>query len=301
MNDLRKLIHAGGVTAVLTTLLVGGAYLYAPNLLWLAVLTSLAIGYLAYEFGEVLKAVPTAFTMAWTGLGHVGNELAGIWTEISGEVKTWWRKGAHPFFLVGVFLMSVLMALSFYADLFVIHRGIPPQFNSSFTYTLAVVPVGAIFGAVGMLISFLLACAGSQLSEKVFWTWGEGLESQTRKQDMEKVGLKEASLTYANGFRWMLKGVWVLFYFVFWGVWAFCFKVIWNVIRFVHSSKRLMVMADGPLGGLTAMVTYYYLGPLGAGAYDYLLVLVSSYVIGSTLILVNYEWVARRVFRVEPA
>lgn len=262
MSKLQKAGLAGAVAVIACMVLVGGTSLLTDNiaLRCLAGLTSIVFGYLAYEFGDVLKAIPIAAKGTLGVFVSLAERLSEIVKETTTALRKWATK-PHPF-LYGALVITALPTVwvvqwSINGGHLAAHPG-GETFAILFTFCVANIVTSSLL--------FLLAFAGARVEQK-------NLE-------------KEPPTTYAEGFRWMVMGTGV--------IGSSITLFFYYLIKLVHSSERLVVTVDGNSIGLALVVGYWYYGPASSTLLDYLLLLFFGGVLGMVAVMVSVRYVAPR-------
>lgn len=266
--QLYKLMQAAFVVGAFTVLSVGGCALYAPSMLWLAFVASIAVGYLAYEFSEVLKAIPTAFSAVRDTFSAV-IKIGGSVMNSAAESIAAFFNDRHPFLYSTVACGAMLSALTVYVMV--------PLPNPELNHSGRVVALLLMFWLVGWIVSGLLSC------------WFATAGQKTLGEDTYEYDIETGDYGYAQ-FAWWLGVGFVSVFFRH--IPSGCMRLV----RLIHSSKRLMVAIDGPLGGILALTGFYLYGPATASPVEYFTVVIAGGVISAALVAANYELISRRIF-----
>jgi len=311
------------------------ALLVLPALWWLGMLAGFAAGYLAYEFREVLQAVPKAARAARQGLfcGFSGFAEGLVF------IKNWFAKSEHPFFF-GAILCTLICSVIYmeFGPVLPINMGVNVLF-----FSVSIGAALAVFGFVMYLCLFYQPVwLGAYEVEKKFWS-GSYLNNlseycyfydndgyacfkkdRTKREELLCFGRTEAPLTYPNVGRWFVKGVAFGLCFLFWRIPVrlaslfydpflvtlfqmlrifvlelpkFVYRFVRFLVLYIHSSKRLLCGVDGALGGsLTAL---WALHQPELVASSLLLVVCCGGILGATLGVVNYRVVSPRLAKYE--
>ncbi|MDP2638903.1 MAG: hypothetical protein Q8P06_01905 [Candidatus Azambacteria bacterium] len=285
---------------------------------WLGIIAGFAGGYLAYEFREVLRAIPVAWSATRKGINTAGQN---VFNSIFNSSKNWLAK-PHPFYypaaiivapfsLLGIYLLLLLIADSLAnSDLSLIPKGI------LFTIILIELLVAALMSPV-IIIPFIafFAFIGARVGEHCYWypftaggfTMGEVGEGE-KFEELQKKGYSETILTFKNVIRWTLKGVGLSIWFFVWPLWKNLFKELWFVIcplsdflwklvKIIHSNKRLLCGIDAAIGG---GVTYLWLVPSSITFWEGFLLSVFGGLIGGLIGVFNYKIISVRVLHLAP-
>ncbi len=279
------------------------ALLFAPAFWWLGLIAGFVGGYLAYDFREVLRAIPKA-------AHEVGRVIAEEWPG----AKKWLAK-PRPIIYPAVFL-AVAGGTGF---LVLARRYASDQIGLEF---FAVIPSAVIATFTG--VTFLGLIETGAEAEGCFWipTRENVLGWANRRKYYSDMGYTEKPYTYANAYRWLVRGIGVVclgvIKFLFRDMWRpvgeFFLNVLiyvglfllgcvyypclfgWKLFRLIHSHKRLLCAIDSAIGG----------------AMSYLLLARSTHTLGAQVALVifggllgagfgvlNWEVVSKRLLHVE--
>lgn len=292
------MVLAAAVVGMLSVVLIGGTWLLTNNA-WLrcaAGLASICAGYLAYEFGDVMRAILPAFRYAKSQMQEITDFFSGFF---SGFGKWLWSgiiavlKKPHPF----AYLMMVLVATFLIYDIvhdirygMIWHNVRTPITEVGILHYIGIVSFAGFFlWGIPSLILYALAMGGALWEGK---RWSE--EFGDDKNEM-------VAFTYKNGYRWLLKGI----LYVVWGIWlgvlgvcTFIWKFAKELVRIIHSNERMMIAIDGPGGGLSAMGCFwlynYITGSTSATMLDYGLVVLFGGIFAAATVVVNVRYVAPR-------
>lgn len=299
--ETRKIALACFIGGALCSLI---ALLFAPAFWWLGLIAGLVGGYLAYDFREVLRAIPKA-------AHEVGQIIAKEWPA----AKKWLVRPRPILYLatpLAIVMGSVVLLLEWLVEARI-------QANVVFmTVVLVVLFSSIIFGILYILIE-----KGAE-AERCFWipTPENVLGWANRRKYYSDMGYAEKPYTYANAYRWLVRGLGVVclgvIKFLFRDMWRsvgeFLLNVLtyaglalcgciyypclfgWKLFKLIHSHKRVLCAIDGTIGG----------------AMSYLLLARSAHTLGAQVALIlfggllgagfgilNWEVVSKRLLRVE--
>ncbi len=265
--ELRKLMQAAFVAGFAFVVLVGGSLLWAPGILWLGVLGSVSVGFLAYQFGDVLRAIPVAFQ---TTVDAGRNTRIFLKKEIS-AFRAWFRK-PHPFVYDTVASGIVLATLA----LFFFVPGIP---NPESHYALRITALFFIASVICWFCSVIIFAIFADIGHAA-------LHKQQPYVLFQDFVLADGEYGYGQLAGWTLLGI--LY---------FCFRDIpvggWKLIRIVASYRRFMVMISGLIGGGIATEGFVLTGPVSPTLFEYSMVPLVGGVIASAIVAGLYALIMR--------
>ncbi len=302
------------------------AFLVAPKLFWLGIPAGLAGGYVAYQFRDVLLAIPRAFAAALSVVRGMSGFFVEVgryaWMDICEQAEDiWsWLKDPHPFFYPAFALWTTLFTLVYVLQ-------IPFQWEKSsaemsimgaITLVFIVGPIlfGVIFAIPSVILGLLLwgsAALGARYTENSLWHGEWFIPGEFMRN-----GIQKAPMTYANAYRWIGKllvfllkklvvsGPSALGGFlrdcaiaVAYGVYraaVFMPAFLYELVRLVHCNQRVLCSIDGTLGGLAALAGFYFYGNLDPTPVDYLMTAIFGGFIGAALGVANWELISKRYF-----
>ncbi len=265
--ELRKLMQAAFIAGFAGVVLVGACLLWSPDLTWVGVLGSLAIGFLVYEFGEVLQAVPVAFEQT----GKAVREIAEGCVRVKAEVIDFFRK-PHPFIYDTVGLGVVLAILVLYFG--------PQMQNPEVNYVLRLI-------SLFFILSFLLWFC----SVAVFFGFAEAghnvFHKEPEYQLFRHFTLKDSEYGCGQLALWTLVG---FLYFLFHELPVGG----WKLTRMVASYRRAMVMLSGLCGTVIALEGFAVMGPAAPNWFEYAMVPIMGGLISSAIVAGLYALTTRR-------
>ncbi len=305
--ETRKIAWAcfiGGCVFGLSTLAV------APRLWWLGCLSGFASGYLAYEFSEVLAAIPLAWRFAVTQIEGARQELFVAVAEQYRVVRNWFSE-EHP-----LIYLSLLVSLPLLNVLFTSYLRTTIVDSTARPATLIVANVLVylmmefVLTFLGILPLYALAWWGAKSNKQYFRlpvSGNEGDKSEIETwQQLEAAGYLEQPFTYANVIRWIIRGIFVAILFFCWKIpcfilWLpfaigyeaslFASRFIKRLFILIHSHKRLLCGFDGTLGGLSA----YWLGASQMATLpEALVVIIAGGLLGALFGVANWELISKR-------
>lgn len=258
----------------------------------------LAAGYLSFRFRAVLGAIPSAWSETLTELDLAREDIIQGCSEVRA-----WLKRAHPFVYPSIFATCV-------TGWVLVHRWITPlkewyiaQGRSLDRFDVAtlfmVVAILCYLVSLSLFVGF--AFLGARKWEKCYWypflMIEEGRPREKHeKEDLERDGLQQKPLTYANVFRWAGKGVLMIAFPIlkfFWIVLSGLCLFLLHLAGIIYSKERVLCAIWGTTGGVIACVA---LAP--ASLLEYLAFFVFGGLLGGVLGVFNYEILSKRIFHV---
>jgi hypothetical protein len=268
------------------------------------IVAGLITGYIAYEFRDVLRAVPIAYCVTRRNLVSVyGSSVASLQA---------WRAQPHP-----VLYPAALIVAPFHIRLmFLMSRSMLASMPSV-PYRIAMTLLMAVTALLAFLIAAWFVAAplsilmyiGARVGERSHW-WPMllpgGYEPEAAALDAR--GLRRQPLNYRNVARWTAKGVGLTVLFFVWTSWKYLFffvgavlsmlaDFLWTVFKLIHSQARVLCALDGTIGG--AIAYQFFIGPDRSIAQNAVAVAFGM-VLGIGWGLVNYEIVSKRILKVVP-
>ncbi len=293
------------------------AALFAPAYMILGVVAGFASGYLAYEFREVLRAIPVAWskTREKFSLGFgVIQELRKTFQEAAFERRVYFYPGAvlATFLYCGFLMFASLNIVPGFMKgdrlPFLVFLGIT---------VVMVIPIALLCLSLSNVVLLFLADIGSQRFEHCYFVWlfgaGDEMPTGLELERLEEQGFCRAELTYGNFFRWVAEGilfcaaiiisspVWVPLLIVY-TILRLGYKGVtivsffpWKMFVLIHSDKRLLCGIDGALGGAIAFLCLYS-SSLSMG--EHVLIAGFGGSIGAVLGILNWEVISVRLLKV---
>lgn len=241
----------------------------SPRFWWLGVIAGFAVGYLAFEFGEVLRAIPIAWKSARKGSSAAEK-----------AIRTWFAE-PHPFFYPFFPVATSLSLLLVYSMV-----SIGPEPNEPLL--LLIISVTLVFVILSLTLVWGLAGLAAFGARRVEHSWFFCPIIRWTSSDIAEFGeegLSKVEPTYWNVIRWTLEGfiyiVWQILkqlgialyligWFFVWGLWkgicrAICFsgRFVWHVFLYIRSHKRLFCGTCGATGGsISYALTFFVQEPL---------------------------------------
>ncbi|MDD5726730.1 MAG: hypothetical protein PHC53_05015 [Patescibacteria group bacterium] len=299
--ETRKIALACFIGGVLCSLV---ALLFAPAFWWFGLISGFVGGYLAYDFREVLRAIPKAARA-------VGEIIAEEWPD----AKKWLVRPRPILYLamsLAIVIGSIIPLLEWLVEARI--QGIVV-----FISVISAAPFLVIISGA----SEILMEKGAD-AERCFWiTTPEDVKTwANRRKYYSDMGYAEKPYTYANAYRWLVRGIGVVclgvIRFLFWDMWRtvgeFLLQVLiyvglallgcvyypclfgYKLFKLIHSHKRVLCAFDSAIGG----------------AMSYLLLARSAHTLGAQVALVlfggllgagfgvlNWEVVSKRLLHVE--
>lgn len=304
----------GGAVCVAVALAV------APMLWWLGLLAGFASGYFAYEFREVLVAIPYATRKAWraansgfraTVLGIIGFPAA-IWRMTADNVARVRKFFAeeHPFFYLGAMVFAAWSAVCMWEFLQWI-PAIAQPIVGSFTFWVGAVKemfaCYVVFALTTFFLFYVFIWIGAR-EENRFWAdasldqleYGRYGSVMTRRMELESNGYREAPLMYGNMFRWLVKGIVVavsapghVFVVLVWEALKFVFRCVRYLVLAIHSSERVLCGVDAALGGGIVAIRAIHQSALTLG--QACVAVAFGGILGAAFGVINYRVVAPRL------
>lgn len=293
------------------------AALVAPAYSVLGIFAGLASGYLAYEYREVLRAMPAAWNKTCEQFSLRFEALQGFRREM--QTAAFERR----VYLYPGMVLATIFYLSFVAFSSIT---IVPEVASAGWFAFSVFVIVAVimafvfavlcvFGANAILL--FLAKIGARRWERCYFVWvldaGSEIPCQEIQTEWEEIGLRRAELTYGNFFRWAVEGlasclvttalspIWVPLRIVLALGWL-GYKAlvvggffVWEMFVLIHSHKRILCAVDGTIGGTTAFL-WLYLPSLSMS--EHMLIAGFGGCIGAALGIFNWEIVSVRILKV---
>lgn len=305
--ETRKIALACFIGGALCSLV---ALLFTPTFWWLGLIAGFVGGYLAYDFREVLRAIPKAAQA-------VGQVIAKEWP---GAKK--WLARPRPIIYWAVSLTIITCSVG---SLLWGRRLVQAAIQDN-------TPMGVLLGMVLTSIAVVLFVTALTLSalvekgavaERCFRisTPEDVSRWSNRRKYYSDMGYTEKPYTYANAYRWMRRGLGVVclgvIEFLFRDMWRpvgeFLLNVLiyaglvlfgcvfypclfgWKLFKLIHSHKRLLCAIDCAIGGaMSYLLLARSAHTLGA---QVALVLFGG-LLGAGLGVLNWEVVSKRLLHV---
>lgn len=320
-NETMKIARAcaiGGVICVAVALAV------APVLWWLGLIAGFASGYLAYEFREVLAAVPIVARFAWRGtsagfratVAFAVRVVIGIGDAVVTALH-WFQQREHPFLFLGALTFAAWMYVT--GDCWMATGHLPLLPTSEMGTPGWLLANTVLFSVVFAIPTFgllaLFALIGCQVVEHRYWepslflnektsilrTDGE-IGVVTRREELELLGYRPAPLTYWNLARWIIEGAVAIPYLAV----RRLFRAVGEALRFagrfvrffilaIHSSERLLCGVDGMLGG--GIVAMWAVQQPELAVSHAIVAIAFGGILGATFGVLNYRLVSPRLAR----
>jgi hypothetical protein len=264
------------------------------------IVAGLIVGYLAYDFRSVLKAIPEAFGKYRPGL----------------KAFRRWLYYSDPF--TGPTALALGLLSAYFAwPLF--QTALAKAANGSnlvMLPVLTVVSLGLVYLADIFFanVMALIADYGAYRWEGVTFYVGKEADGKLTENGWMEHGekLKVVPTTYLSVFRWTLKGLASIASGLLWRMWPpmikFLFGAIidivvefavalWKLFLLIHRYERILCALHGTFGGVLAYV--YLISPERSGIQNALAVLFGM-VLGAGLGVLDYEGLSKRVLKVVP-
>jgi len=249
-----------------------------PMFWWLGMIAGFASGYLAYEFREVLQAIPKAWQSAQGGSGDAWKRTKKLFRECFLKPHPFW----HPAILIFLLIFSF-----FYCQF--------PKIDLISCFSATLLCVFLFVFIVDAIILF-----GEDDIGYVVLLFSERFSERCRSRKTEAVW---QPLTYGDFLRWTSKGIFRIGLFFVWYMWKYTVIGIWRALCFlcrfaktsfilIHSNKRLLCAIDGTIGGTIA---YVYLASPSMSIHEKALLCLFGGAIGAVIGVANYE-VVYKVF-----
>lgn len=281
------------------------AFYLAPMFWWLGAIAGFIAGYVAYDFRQVLTAVPVAFKA--TGAGSIWLVTA----PARGVRKArQWLAEPHPFVLPAFFLVVIASPFLIPPSLIsMVSEGVAEGWYLGIMSALLCLELLVIAGLIATMVTAapiaILAFIGCR-SERGFW-WpfvaekDKQLDSSiVRKAELEAEGYQQMPITYGNVGRWVVKGIGQVIFFLVWTWWTALivgiskFAVTLAVLTYSH--KRVFYPLTGTLGGV---IGYFATRHLATTTGAQFFAIVCSGIIGAALVYAFDLMIARRPTRIE--
>jgi len=297
--ETRKIAMAcfvGGAICVIVALI------FTPMFWWLGLIAGFVSGYLAYEFQEVLKSIPKAFTVTYKW-------AIECWKNADKKVIESSRK-PHPFLYPSVAISSLLFLCRGW--LFLSDLTIDSSISSPFFY-LALIEAFCVYVGISSMILCVpivfLAFLGVRFGEKSYWVPLIMTEDKHKEETIKALqarGLVEQPLTYRNTLRWVIKGIFIIIQFFVWTLWKYLaigvyksiqfllLDFLWEVFKLIHSQKRLLCAIDGTLGGA---LSYVIFSSFVSTRIEQIVMVIFGGILGAGIGVINWELVSKRLLK----
>jgi hypothetical protein len=156
MTEMWKIALACFIGGVICTAV---ALLVAPAFWWLGIIAGFCAGYLAYEFGEVLRAIPIAFSATSKGFDEFRK-----WSERRVSATKEWFSEQHPYIYGASFLGLAMGALFTYA----IFPAPNPALNNFFGVLLMLTMISFMFFCLNGLFFWICHPIRNQMGQRIF-------------------------------------------------------------------------------------------------------------------------------------
>jgi len=268
----------------------------APAFKFFGALAGLMAGYVAYEFREVLRAIPQAFRAALRGA-----VVAWDWLIAQATRAISWLTQPHPR-TYGT-ILPTLLSMYLIREFFVL--GVLDVTDPVFIWVHTVLLSCVVFESVAFGILLPVNLGVEYLG---FFIEGDISNKESIQKKLAS-GLLPAVMSYGNCVRWWGIGCWIMaaavFKFLFVTMWVglakgvatvavFCCRFVVELVKIIHTYKRLLCAVDGTLGGLWAWV---YLSSVTHTLPEHLVVACIGGMVGAFLGILNYEIVSVRLWK----
>ena len=275
------------------------------------IIAGLIVGYISYEYRDVLKAIPIAYRAA-----H-GGGLSAL-NSFTIALKKW-RARPHPFLYPSLIVTAPFYINAVYgwvlAGIFDLSDPALSTFLKIFIGLLAVPTLllgfyEASWPLTTILVTF--AFIGARVGEHSYWLPFVFPHSENQEAlevaRLEQKGLRRQPLTYANTARWIAKGFGLTVLYFLWTGWGhlgraieatiiFVARFLWAMFKLIHAHERILCAIDGTLGGVIAYT--FLIRPERSLAQNTVAV-AFGVILGAGSGLLNYEIVSKRVLKVVP-
>lgn len=222
-------------------------------------LLGLVAGFLAYEFPEVIRAVPKAAAKVYRESGPFIADVSSETMKGLGQMSTasfaWLikkRPAVHTWAALWIGLTVWYMNTAEHDLVFVISDWI------------ALVITLTLFILASSFVYWVLISIGSYFGDKAFYV---GEMSADVYEGWRKAGLHEIPYSYLNGLRWAFLGICTLYLLAFWWLpkWTAIFvwkaipavaMLVWTVLGMVFSNKRLVAGIAALIGATASFIWY---------------------------------------------
>ena len=303
MDERKKIAFACFIGGCLCTSV---ALLVVPEFWWFGVLAGLISGYLAYDFKEVILAIPKVIKASYY------NSTQFINLTFDDIID--WLTDPHPFIYPGI-VISIYPIYLFILETNIMNVSelFSKNFSSGVIYIVVTPLMIAVIGFVCVMISAgvvaLFSFIGSNYWEKVEWyNIHEIPPSKEKLQELAKEGLSSAEITYLRAYRWFIKGILFSFFFIsiriplaiakffFIGFIPFAFEAAWYLFKLIHSKERVLCSLDGTIGGV---VTYFLFTPRELPIHQQIVIVLFGGILGTGFGILNWEIVSKRILKVQ--
>lgn len=270
---------------------VGVALMISPALWWLGILAGFIAGYFAYEFKDVIRALPKA-------LAEISRGSAEAATGKFNNLLNWFKRPHQfiypaaviilPFSVYGTFIVVEATRLSgAWSEI--------PDWRQVVLFPIAIIDllgVALIPVAAGSAVLFTLAFIGARIGEKCYWRpfFGEDVMSvQELAYELDKLrekGYTEAPLTYYSAMRWVVIGVGVILKFFLWTIWVKTVMAFARLTHLVHTKKRLVVGIDSATGVAATGMSF---GTQAASSGEFVFMLAAGALIAAAVGMLHYH------------
>lgn len=269
------------------------AALFTPQHAWLGVFAGLSAGYFAYEFREVLRAIPVAFRRATETMKcvfSVGYDLcACLWASAPAALDRFVFT-PRPIFYTALIPSSLIMR-------YVLLALEPPSSHAKAggsTVLDVLLPTG-----VGVMMFSALVY---QILRVIV---GVGMTDEERGRHIDSF----RDISYSRFAHWLLVGVCRIFLFCIWGLWVQIFKItvfavglcavfVWMLFKLIHSHKRVLCAIDGTIGGVISFLCFH---SQNASVPEHVLLAAFGGLIGAAWGVLNWEIISIRLLKVNVA
>lgn len=287
----------------------GVAFAVAPWLVWLGAPAGFIAGYVAYDFRHVLRSIPAVARAAGWGSIAFGIGLRHSIHDFFSAILRWLSK-PHPFLYPSAVVTAGLASQSVMVwEFFSVFFSLPEGWIGGMLIGFLGLEIFALVFMcstyIGAIPIAILAFIGSRVSERTFW-WPflmvqkPGVADRkdwSRYRALRKAGYQRAEVTYANVFRWSMKGLGIVLFFFVWTWWT---QVIIFLAHFfrelfvrIHSNERVFYPLTATVGGF---VGYFATQSLATTTSAQALAVICSGIVGAALIRgIDLAFARRRV------
>jgi hypothetical protein len=213
--------------------------LVRPSFCFLGTIAGAVTGYLAYDFREVLKAIPEALQRS----------NASFCRGMDGLIA--WRKQRHPL-VYSSFIVAYIVAIQWGPSMFERDRLVLVHEIASLLAFLAFLGLVWFFAIVA---TFIVLAIGFEL---------HGEEQATRRKffGVSKEDSFITPMTYGEFFKWVFAGClsplivvgWLIVHVIRFFLYDLWVKFVPALVRLVHSTERMCCGCYGALGGTIAFL-----------------------------------------------
>ncbi len=263
--------------------------------IWFGIAAGLIAGYLAYDFREVLKAIPEAFTKVRDDLQPLRDRL----------------RYADPIVGPAYFLAIVLPFSILFRPISKMWgwaiNGNPDELISFLLLVFMLEMMSFFLGAFFATTLRFIATYGSERWEKVCFRYSHPAASGELRS-LWGPAVPMVDPTYPRVFRWTCKGLLSIASGLLWRMWPSVFKGLvgitisffkgcWKLFVLIHRYERVLCAIDGTVGGVAG---YTLLARPEHSLLQNTVAVLFGMLIGAGWGAVNYEIVSKRILKVVP-